>query len=121
VAIVIGSIFAILAVAGLAAFGPSIFYRYAQSQSVIDARWPAKALEVSERMQSNMRALVISRAATTSSVSAETPMQPPEHVEKPALLPTPPITLNVPLPRPRAAAPRPSQPKSKAVAPLKPN
>jgi hypothetical protein len=111
VAIVIGSILVILAVAGLAAFGPSIFYQYAQSQSVIDARWPAKALEVSDRMQSNMRALAISQAATTSSVSAETPLQPPEHGEKPAL-PTPPITLNVPLPRPRAAAPRPSQPKS---------
>jgi hypothetical protein len=62
-AFVIGSIFALLPVAGVAAIGPAVWHQYATPQRAIDARWPAKAPEAAEKMESKMRAWVPSPTA----------------------------------------------------------
>jgi len=101
VALVIGSVLAALAAAGLAAIGPWFWHRYLRPQPVIDLRWPTDTkTPLSEKIEIDMRAWVLSRSATTSSISTETS----NAAEKPALRPTTPgdtATAPVPQPRPR--------------------
>ena len=100
VAFVVIGIFALLAIAGVAASGQSVWRYDGTSQRAIDLRWPAENAEALEKIESEMGAWVLS-------ISSETPVQPTDQYEEPPLPRAPPMGFDiVPLPRSRAVTPR---------------
>ena len=100
VAFVVGGIFALLAIAGVAASGQGV-WRYDETpQRTIDLRWLAENAEALEKIESEMGAWVLS-------ISSETPVQPTDQYEESPPPRAPPMGFDiVPLPRSRAVTPR---------------
>jgi hypothetical protein len=103
VAFVVGGIFALLAIAGVAASGQGV-WRYDETpQRTIDLRWLSENAEALGKLESEMGAWVLS-------ISSETPVQPTDQYEEPPPPRAPLMGFDiVPLPRSRAATPRSSR------------
>ena len=118
VVFVIGGIFALLAVAAVAASGQTVWRHHATPQRAIDLRWLAEAPEALEKMESEMGAWVLSLPLVTLNISSEPAVQPPDQYEGPAPPQAHPLAVDiVPLPRARAITARSSRAETKAVAP----
>ena len=100
VALVVGGIFALLAVAGVAASGQGVWRYDATPQRAIDLRWLAENAEALGKIEVEMGTWVLS-------ISSETPVQPTDQYEEPTLPRAPTMGLEfVPLPRSRPGKPR---------------
>ena len=100
VAFVVGGIFALLAVAGVAASGQGVWRYDATPQRAIDLRWLAENAEALGKIEVEMGAWVLS-------ISSEMSVEPTDQYEEPTLPRAPPMGFEfVPLPRSRPVKPR---------------
>jgi hypothetical protein len=111
VALVVGGIFAFLAVAGVAASGQGVWRYDATPQRAIDLRWLAENTVALGKMEVEMGAWVLS-------VSSETFVQPTDQYEEPTLPRAPTMGFEfVPLPRARPVKPRSPQGEERRLRP----